>query len=66
MGVSTTGRVGLTTAVTRGEQHSSWLFAGSGGGLGLVQVLVEADRVAEAKAVLAALEEDEGGELPGS
>ena len=21
-------------AVTRGEQHSSWLFAGSGGGLG--------------------------------
>lgn len=43
-------------AATRGEQHSSWLFAGSGGGLGLVQVLVERDRLAEAKAVLEALE----------
>ncbi len=43
-------------AATRGEQHSSWLFAGSGGGLGLVQVLVERDRLAEAKTVLEALE----------
>jgi hypothetical protein len=50
-------------AVTKGEQHASWLFAGSGGGLGLVQVLVEEDRLAEAKAVLAELEQadDEAG-----
>ena len=53
-------------AMTRGEQHGSWLFAGSGGGLGLVQVLVEADRLDEATAVLAALEQDEGTDLPGS
>ena len=53
-------------AMTRGEQHGSWLFAGSGGGLGLVQVLVEADRLDEAKAVLAALEDDDTGGLPGS
>lgn len=53
-------------AVTRGEQHSSWLFPGSGGGLGLVQVLVEADRLDEAREVLAALEKDEGTDLPGS
>ena len=53
-------------AVTRGEQHSSWLFAGSGGGLGLVQVLVEAERLDEAKAVLAELEEAESSDLPGS
>jgi hypothetical protein len=43
-------------AMTRGEQHSSWLFAGSGGGLGLVQVLVERDRLDEARTVLEALE----------
>jgi len=53
-------------AMTRGEQHGSWLFAGSGGGLGLVQVLVEAERLDEAKAVLDALEEEEGGAIPGS
>jgi hypothetical protein len=54
-------------AFTRGEQHSSWLFAGSGGGLGLVQVLVEADRLDEAKAVLEALEDaPEDDFLPGS
>lgn len=49
-------------AMTRGEQHASWLFAGSGGGLGLVQVLVEPGRLEEAKAVLAALEHGEGDE----
>lgn len=43
-------------AMTRGEQHGSWLFAGSGGGLGLVQVLVEEHRLAEAREVLASLE----------
>lgn len=53
-------------AVTRGEQHSSWLFPGSGGGLGLVQVLVESDRLHEAREVLAAMEKDEGTDLPGS
>lgn len=53
-------------AVTRGEQHSSWLFAGSGGGLGLVQVLVERERLEEAREVLAALEDDDSGDLPGS
>jgi hypothetical protein len=53
-------------AFTRGEQHSSWLFAGSGGGLGLVQVLVEADHLDEAKAVLEALEKGQGTDIPGS
>jgi hypothetical protein len=53
-------------AVTRGEQHSSWLFPGSGGGLGLVQVLVQTARLDEARAVLAALEQDDDSALPGS
>lgn len=43
-------------AVTRPEQHGGWLYPGSGGGLGLVAVLVEADRLSEARAVLTALE----------
>ena len=54
-------------AMTRGEQHGSWLFAGSGGGFGLVQVLVEAERLDEAKAVLDTLERGaEDDALPGT
>ena len=54
-------------AMTRGEQHGSWLFAGSGGGFGLVQVLVEAERLDEAKAVLDTLERgEEEDALPGT
>jgi len=54
-------------AMTRGEQHGSWLFAGSGGGFGLVQVLVEAERLDEAKAVLDTLERgEEDDALPGT
>jgi hypothetical protein len=49
-------------AMTQPEQHGGWLFPGAGGGLGLVAVLVEADRLDEAKAVLVALEEADGGE----
>ena len=47
-------------AMTRAEQHSSWLFPGAGGGLGPVEVLVGADRLSEAQSVLAALEAAEG------
>ena len=47
-------------AMTRPEQHGGWLFAGSGGGLGLVAVLVEPDRLQEAKDVLEAFEEADG------
>jgi hypothetical protein len=50
-------------AMTRPEQHGGWLFAGSGGGLGLVAVLVEPDRLEEAREVLGALEEAD--EQPG-
>jgi hypothetical protein len=46
-------------AMTRPEQHGGWLFPGSGGGLGLVAVLVAPDRLAEAREILAALEEVE-------
>ena len=52
-------------AMTRPEQHGGWLFAGSGGGLGLVAVLVEPDRLEEAKGVLEAFEEaDDQAEWP--
>jgi len=44
-------------AMTRAEQHGGWLFAGSGGGLGLVAVLVEPHRLEEAKEVLEAFDE---------
>jgi hypothetical protein len=53
-------------AVTRPEQHGGWLFPGAGGGLGLVAVLVQADRLAEAEEILAAVEQDTGSALPGS
>ena len=49
-------------AMTRPEQHGGWLFPGSGGGLGLVAVMVAADRLEEAKEVLKAFEEAD--ELP--
>ena len=47
-------------AMTRAEQHSSWLFPGAGGGLGPVEVLVAADRRREAQGVLAAFEAADG------
>jgi hypothetical protein len=46
-------------AMTRGEQHTAWLFPGASGGLGPVDVLVPDERLEEARAVLAAFEEDE-------
>jgi hypothetical protein len=54
-------------AMTRPEQHGGWLFPGSGGGLGLVAVLVAPDRLAEAREILAALEEadEQAEQAPG-
>ena len=37
----------------RGSGSSSWLFPGTPGGMGPVDVLVPADRLAEAKALIA-------------
>jgi len=50
-------------AMARAEQHASWLFPGAGGGLGPIEVLVTADRLDEARAVLETLEAsgDESG-----
>jgi hypothetical protein len=54
-------------AMTRPEQHGGWLFPGSGGGFGLVAVLVPPDRLEEAREILAACEEcaEDAGPHPG-
>jgi len=48
-------------AMTRGSGHGAWLFAGAGGGLGSVDVIVPSERLEEAREVLRAFEDEAGG-----
>ena len=48
-------------AMIRGSGHGAWLFAGAGGGLGSVDVMVPSERLEEARDVLRTFDKETDG-----